>query len=55
MGPHSKVIAPSIISSWFTSGTELTAAMAMIQSVTVLIALVILLRTARGISGEAQL
>ena len=55
MGPHSKVIAPSIVSSWMTSGTELTAAMAIIQSATVLLALVILLRTARGISGETLL
>jgi len=53
MGPHSKVIAPSIVSSWMTSGTELTAAMAIIQSATVLIALVILLRSVRGISGES--
>jgi len=54
MGPNSKVIAPSIVSSWMTSGTELTAAMAMIQSATVLVALVILLRSTRGISGERQ-
>jgi iron(III) transport system permease protein len=54
MGPHSKVIAPSIVSSWMSSGTELTAAMAIIQSATVLVALVILLRTTRGISGERQ-
>ena len=54
MGPHSKVIAPSIVSSWMTSGTELTAAMALIQTVTVLVAVVILFRTARGISGDSQ-
>ena len=53
MGPHSKVIAPSIVSSWMTSGTELTAAMAIIQSATVLVALLILVRSVRGISGES--
>jgi iron(III) transport system permease protein len=54
MGPNSKVIAPSIVSSWMTSGTELTAAMAIIQSATVLVALVILLCSTRAISGERQ-
>ena len=32
MGPHSKVITPSIVESWFASSTELTAAMALIQT-----------------------
>src|SRR5262249_34895093 len=32
MGPNSKVIAPAIVSSWSSAGTELTAAMAMIQT-----------------------
>jgi len=54
MGPNSKVIGPSIISSWMSSGTELTAAMALIQTVTVLIALAILLRSMTKISGEHQ-
>lgn len=54
MGPNSKVIAPSIVSAWSSSGTELTAAMALIQTLTVLVALVILFRTARSLSGEPQ-
>jgi iron(III) transport system permease protein len=43
MGPNSKVIAPAIVSSWSSSGTELTAAMAMIQTTAVLLAVVALL------------
>jgi iron(III) transport system permease protein len=46
MGPDSKVIAPAIVSAWSSSGTELTAAMAMIQTAAVLLAVVILLRVA---------
>jgi iron(III) transport system permease protein len=44
MGPNSKVIAPAIVSSWSSAGTELTAAMAMIQTAAVLAAVVLLLR-----------
>ena len=54
MGPNSKVIGPSIISSWMSSGTELTAAMALIQTVTVMIALAILLFSVSKFSGERQ-
>ncbi len=43
MGPNSKVIAPAIVSSWSSSGTELTAAMAMIQTAAVLLAVIILM------------
>ena len=38
MGPHSKVITPSIVESWFASSTELTAAMALIQTLVVAVA-----------------
>jgi iron(III) transport system permease protein len=54
MGPNAKVIAPSIVSAWFTSGTELTAAMALIQTATVLLALVILFKATRTFSQERQ-
>ena len=54
MGPHSKVIAPSIVSAFATSGTELTAAMALIQTFTVVLALIILFRVARGMTKELQ-
>jgi iron(III) transport system permease protein len=48
MGPNAKVIAPSIVNAFATSGTELTAAMALIQTFTVIVALVILFRLTRG-------
>jgi iron(III) transport system permease protein len=47
MGPHSKVITPSIVESWFASSTELTAAMALIQTLVVAIAVSILLAVTR--------
>lgn len=52
MGPNAKVIAPSIVSAFASSGTELTAAMALIQTGTVIIALIILFRVARGATKE---
>ncbi|HZC78508.1 MAG TPA: ABC transporter permease subunit, partial [Ktedonobacterales bacterium] len=52
MGPNAKVIAPSIVNAFATSGTELTAAMALIQTVTVMVALVILFRLTRGMTRE---
>ncbi len=33
MGPHSQVITPAIVDAWFGSSSELTAAMALIQTV----------------------
>jgi iron(III) transport system permease protein len=54
MGPNAKVIAPSIVGAFATSGTELTAAMALIQTFTVIVALVILFRVARGMTKELQ-
>jgi iron(III) transport system permease protein len=47
MGPHSKVITPSIVESWFASSTELTAAMALIQTAVVAIAVGILMAVSR--------
>jgi iron(III) transport system permease protein len=52
MGPNAKVIAPSIVNAFATSGTELTAAMALIQTFTVVVALVILFRLTRGVTRE---
>jgi iron(III) transport system permease protein len=52
MGPNAKVIAPSIVSAFATSGTELTAAMALIQTFTVVVALVILFRLSRRMTRE---
>jgi iron(III) transport system permease protein len=52
MGPNAKVIAPSIVNAFATSGTELTAAMALIQTLTVIVALMILFRLTRGATKE---
>jgi iron(III) transport system permease protein len=47
MGPHSKVITPAIVESWFSTSTELTAAMALLQTLAVAIALALLFTVAR--------
>jgi iron(III) transport system permease protein len=52
VGPKAQVIAPSIVSAWVSSSTELSAALALIQSAAVFIALIILLRAARRYAGE---
>ena len=52
MGPNAKVIAPSIVAAFASSGTELTAAMALIQTATVVVALAILFRLSRGATKE---
>ena len=53
MGPNAKVIAPAIVNAFATAATELTAAMALIQTGAVIIALMILFRVARGMTGAA--
>ncbi len=52
MGPNAKVIAPSIVAAFASSGTELTAAMALIQTATVIVALIVLFRLSRGATKE---
>jgi iron(III) transport system permease protein len=47
MGPHSKVITPAIVESWFATSSELTAAMALIQTLVVALALAVLLAITR--------
>src|SRR5215210_8001371 len=47
LAPHSKVITPSIVESWFASSTELTAAMALIQTAVVALAVGILMAVTR--------
>jgi iron(III) transport system permease protein len=53
IGPNAKVIAPSIVSAWSNSSSELTAAMALVQTATVGIALFVLFKATRRFSGEA--
>jgi len=47
MGPKSKVITPAIVESWFSTSTELAAAMALLQTLAVAVALVIMFAVAR--------
>ncbi len=47
MGPKAKVITPAIVESWFSASTELTAAMAFLQTLAVAGALVVLFAVAR--------
>jgi iron(III) transport system permease protein len=47
MGPKAKVITPAIVESWFSTSTELTAAMALLQTLAVAAALVLLFGVAR--------
>ena len=52
MGPQSKVISPAIINAWLTSSSELSAAMAMILTSTVFVAVIILFAVARRLTGS---
>jgi iron(III) transport system permease protein len=53
MGPHAKVITPSIVESWFATSSELTAAMALMQTLVVALAMVALVAvTRRAIAGH---
>jgi len=55
MGPNAKVITPAIVESWFATSSELTAAMALIQTLVVAVAMAVfvgLTRRAARIGGE---
>ena len=51
VGPQAKVIAPSIVSSWLSSSSELSAALALIQTAAVFVAVIVLFRVSRRFSG----
>ncbi len=53
MGPNSKVIAPEIVNAWLSSSGALSAAMAILQTVTVFIAVGVLFSAARVFSSDA--
>ena len=55
MGPNAKVIAPSIVNSWLSSSSELSAAMALLQTITVFIAVAILFAVVRSVSRGVAL
>jgi len=50
MGPNSKVITPAIVESWFATSAELTAAMALIQTLVVAVAMAVFLSVTRRTS-----
>jgi iron(III) transport system permease protein len=52
MGPHSKVITPSIVESWFGTSSELTAALALIQTLVVALAVIVLVAVTRRIGAH---
>jgi len=47
MGPNAKVITPAIVESWFASSAELTAAMALIQTLVVAAAMALFVMLTR--------
>jgi iron(III) transport system permease protein len=53
MGPKAKVITPAIVESWFSSSTELTAAMALLQTLAVALGLAVLFTVARRATQPA--
>ena len=50
MGPKAKVITPAIVESWFSTSTELTAAMALLQTLAVAVGLILLFTVARRVT-----
>src|SRR3954464_6464261 len=52
MGPHSKVITPSIVESWFGTSTELTAALALIQTLVIAVAMIVLVTITRRVGAH---
>jgi iron(III) transport system permease protein len=47
MGPNSKVLTPAIVEAFFSSSSELTAAMALIQTVVVGLVMLVFLTVSR--------
>jgi iron(III) transport system permease protein len=52
MGPHSKVITPSIVESWFGTASELTATLALIQTLVVAVAVLVMVLVTRRLVAE---
>src|SRR5215467_11248658 len=53
MGPKAKVITPAIVESWFSTSTEQTAAMALLQTLAVALALILLFAVAKRATRPA--
>ena len=54
MGPNSKVITPAIVESWFATSTELTAAMALLQTVVIAAAMAVFVILTRRAATEGE-
>jgi iron(III) transport system permease protein len=52
MGPHSKVLTPAIVEAWFASSSEMTAAMALIQTFVVGLAMLLFTLITRRVSRQ---
>jgi iron(III) transport system permease protein len=52
MGPHSQVLTPAIVDAWFGSSSELTAAMALIQTFVVGLAVGLFMLVTRRASRQ---
>ncbi|MBV9262540.1 MAG: iron ABC transporter permease [Pseudolabrys sp.] len=52
MGPHSKVITPSIVESWFGTASELTATLALIQTLVIAAAMIVLVIATRRLGAQ---
>ena len=52
MGPHSKVITPSIVELWFGTSSELTATLALMQTLVVAIAMIVLVAVTRRVGAQ---
>jgi iron(III) transport system permease protein len=52
MGPHSKVITPAIVESWFGTASELTATLALIQTGVVAAAMIVLVMVTRRLGAQ---
>ena len=54
MGPNAKVVAPAIVNSWLSSSSELSAAMALLQTLAVFAAVAVLFIAVRRVAGEEK-
>jgi iron(III) transport system permease protein len=52
MGPHSKVVTPTIVESWFGTASELTATLALIQTVVIAAAMIVMIAVTRRLGAQ---
>jgi iron(III) transport system permease protein len=51
-GPHSKVVTPTIVESWFGTASELTATLALIQTVVIAAAMIVMIAVTRRLGAQ---